>query len=263
MRAFLSHSSKDKAFVSSVAEQLRPGTYELDSQTFDSGLLNSQAILSSLERSTMFCLFLSEHSLDSSYVDFETIVGLELLASGNIGRFLILCLDDQVFAKAPDHIKYFNIIQRRHDPNSAARLIQGLLVSSHELCSRLTHPFVGREDDLLELEHQITDLRRPSPKSLYISGHFGSGRRAVAKKFYSNQYPHVGQIMPQVDIDEYSGYSEIYRRVLAKIRPNMNATEYSTHIQAFSIASDSEKPRLISQIINSLLGVNEVLIWLN
>jgi hypothetical protein len=51
MRAFLSHSSKDKGFVQRVAESLRPGTYELDSQTFDAGLINSQAIISALERS--------------------------------------------------------------------------------------------------------------------------------------------------------------------------------------------------------------------
>ena len=42
MRAFLSHSSRDKGFVEAVASNLRPGTFELDALTFDAGAMNSQ-----------------------------------------------------------------------------------------------------------------------------------------------------------------------------------------------------------------------------
>jgi len=41
MRAFLSHSSSDKGYVQIVKENLRPGNYEFDSQTFDEGGLIS------------------------------------------------------------------------------------------------------------------------------------------------------------------------------------------------------------------------------
>jgi len=82
MRAFLSHSSRDKGFVDRVAEQLRPGSYELDAETFDAGLLNSQAIIESLKRCDLFCLFLSEESAQSSYVYLETLLGTEFLARG-------------------------------------------------------------------------------------------------------------------------------------------------------------------------------------
>ena len=56
MRAFLSHSSKDKGFVESVAELLRPKTFELELVTFDGGLLNSTVIAEALKRSDLFCL---------------------------------------------------------------------------------------------------------------------------------------------------------------------------------------------------------------
>jgi TIR domain len=82
MKAFLSHSSKDKGFVEGVAGLLRPGTYEIDSLTFDKGAINSQAILTALNRSDLFCLFLSSASASSAYVDFETLLGLEFFASG-------------------------------------------------------------------------------------------------------------------------------------------------------------------------------------
>ena len=41
MRAFISHSSKDKGFIDGVVSLLKPGTFELDSETFDAGLVNS------------------------------------------------------------------------------------------------------------------------------------------------------------------------------------------------------------------------------
>lgn len=95
MRAFLSHSSKDKGFVEAVAKLLRPGTFELDSETFDAGLVNSDAIISALRRSDLFCLFLSEASVTSSYVNFETLLSVELIAGGGIRRFLAICLDEK------------------------------------------------------------------------------------------------------------------------------------------------------------------------
>lgn len=54
MRAFLSHSSKDKGFVERVAQNLRPGNFELDSLTFGKGGLNAQEISNGLSRSDLF-----------------------------------------------------------------------------------------------------------------------------------------------------------------------------------------------------------------
>src|SRR5689334_21600324 len=100
LRAFLSHSSKDKGFVEHVADLLPPGTFELDSLTFDGGLLNSKAIEEALRRSDLFALFLSQSSVVSAYVDFETLLGVEFLAKGQITRFLAICLDDEAFQRA-------------------------------------------------------------------------------------------------------------------------------------------------------------------
>lgn len=111
MKVFLSHSSKDKGFVESVASLLRPGTFELDSLTFDAGLVNSEAIITSLQRCDLFCLFLSNNSVNSLYVDFETLLGVELFASGRINRILIICTDDDAFGKASTNVKFFNIVR--------------------------------------------------------------------------------------------------------------------------------------------------------
>lgn len=125
MKVFLSHSSKDKGFVESVTDLLRPGTFELDSQTFDAGLINSEAIIKSLQRCDLFCLFLSNNSINSSYIDFETMLGIEFIASGKIGRFLAICLDDGAFEKAATNVKFFNVVRKCLEVESTARLILG------------------------------------------------------------------------------------------------------------------------------------------
>jgi hypothetical protein len=82
MKAFLSHSSRDKPLVEEVAEHLGTAQVELDSSTFDNGLLNVTAIQGALKRSSIFVLFLTRDALDSSYVRFEALLAQELQAKG-------------------------------------------------------------------------------------------------------------------------------------------------------------------------------------
>ncbi len=208
MRAFLSHSSCDKDFVDAVASNLRPGTFELDALTFDKGILNSQAIIQALNRADLFCLFLSETSVASSYVQFETLMGIELIASGKMAAFYNLLGRTRAFAFVGDSVKNFNIVRRNVNPESAARLIQGALLSAHQLIRRDAHPFIGREAGIIELETQTTDHSRPETKAIYISGNAGCGRRTIAQKFYEFQFPNVTRVFPTINIDEFSGLDE-------------------------------------------------------
>ncbi|MGR9374927.1 toll/interleukin-1 receptor domain-containing protein [Rhizobium leguminosarum] len=257
MKAFLSHSSKDKGYVEEVASLLRPGSYELDSETFDAGLVNSQAIIKSLNRVELFCLFLSENSANSSYVDFEILLGLEFIASGKISRFLAICLDDEAFDKASSNARFFNIVRKTLTPESAARLIEGTLISVKQSDDNLYHPFVGREKELLELEEQISDNSRPVAKSIFISGNHGSGRKSLARNFYQSHYPRTGRVIPEIRIDAFSGIHELYRNILIALRPTLSARDLKGRIQAFELASLDEKRRQTADLLNSLLLAQE------
>lgn len=259
MKVFLSHSSIDKGFVETVVQQLRPGTYELDSMSFDAGVLNSQAIIQSLNRSDVFCLFLSDASLKSSYVDFETMLGIELFASGHISRMIVLCIDPGAFDALTESVKYFNVVRKSLNPDNAARLIQGYLIAATDSRQLQSHPFVGREQALLDLETQLTDHSRPLCRGIYVSGNAGSGRRTAVQKLYANLFPTSGKIFPKTNIDEYFGLEEIYRSVLSTLRPTIPLKELRTRLQAFAVASDEEKKRLIADLINSVLTVGEAL----
>lgn len=260
MRAFLSHSSADKDFVERVAESLRPGSYELDATTFDAGLVNSDAIRVALERSDLFCLFLSQASVRSAYVEFEALLGIEFLARGSISRFLAICLDDSAFASASENVKFFNIVRKSLSPESAARLIQGQLVTASSKTKIFSHPFLGRDKELKNLDDQASDHQRPMIKSIYLSGNAGTGRRSIASKFYENHFPHVGRIFPQINIDHYDGPEELYRNVLAELRPTMTAADLRSRMAGFSLASSDQQLRMTAQLLNSLLPSNEAAI---
>ncbi|MUH02534.1 TIR domain-containing protein [Bombella sp. ESL0387] len=259
MRAFLSHSSKNKAYVQAVGDNLRPGHYELDSRTFDEGELNSDAILKALQRCDLFCLFLSEDALNSAYVNFELAFSKELVASGKIDRILVICLDDDIFNKAKGFIRHYNIVRRPRTPESAARLIEGKLISSKDSKNRNSHPFVGREAELKCLEKQANSLEKPRIRALYISGNSGSGRRTVAKKFFQNQYPEVGPVPPSIDLDSFDGYDDIYRAIISSLRPSISMLELRTLIEKFQCATDEAKSEIIADEINKIVHDRETL----
>lgn len=200
---------------------------------------------------------MSRSSASSSYVDFETLFGLELIASGRISRFLAVCLDDDAFALASEHVRFFNIVRKGFLPEAVARLIQGNLISASQARGRHAHPFLGREDEMIELETQVTDHRRPVSRALYISGNAGAGRRTIAQKFYEAQYPNVGRVLPTVSVEEFSGLEELYRRVLTALRPTITISQLKTHILSFDVSPVTERPWLIAQLLNSLLLANE------
>ncbi|MBP2147386.1 tetratricopeptide (TPR) repeat protein [Xanthobacter flavus] len=243
--------------MEAVAETMRAGTYELDSITFDAGLVNSAAIQAALKRCDLFCLFLSRSSVRSSYVDFEVLLGTEFLARGSISRFIAICLDDEAFTLASDNIKFYNIVRKSLTPEASARLIMGQLVSASNKLEHFTHPFVGRTDELKNLEAQASDYQRPPLKCLYISGNSGTGRRSLAAKFYENHFTHVGRIFPEVHISKYDGAYELYFNILRELRPTISVSDLRTRMTSISISSADQIMTIAAHLLNSLLPSNE------
>lgn len=257
MKVFLSHSSKDKGFVNAVVDCLAPGTYEIDSETFDLGLVNSEAIVLSLKRCDMFCLFLSSSSLQAPYVDFETLFGVEFFARGDLVRILVLCIDDRSYSRASENVRYFNICKKRLEPESAARLIQGHLIQSAEANTSQGHPFIGRQNEISALGDQVTSHRKPASKALFVSGHFGSGRRTITRQFYRNYFPQVVSAFPTIKVEPFAGLEELYRLVLTALRPTIPARDLLVRLQGFRVASDNDKGRMIADQLNALLESRE------
>ncbi len=260
MRAFLSHSSKDKGFVEQVAQNLRPGSYELDALTFEKGGLNAKEIIAALSRSDLFCLFLSKDSIDSNYVDYEGTFAQELVASGDIKRVLTICLDEESFDKYNGFMKHYNMVRKQIDPASTARLIEGILLSSHKERDEKLHPFIGREAELKVLEDQAVDMNKPFVKGLFVAGNAGSGRRTISKKFFQNHYPNVRRIFPQIHIEDFVGYDDIFRKIIMTLRPSISIRELRDVVSEFADMDDENKAKSIADEINDIAMNGEALI---
>lgn len=260
MRAFLSHSSLDKAFVEQASKELRPGTYELDSETFEKGVLNSKAILAALNRCSVFCLFLSENSVASTFVDFETKIAFELVAAGKINRLLVLCLDEHAFQQAKAHIKFYNVIRRVHSATAAGRSILGAMIASEDERRGSRHPFIGREKELKLIEEQVLSFERAEPRAIFLSGIHGSGRKSLVRKFFQNQFPQVSPAFARLDVHEYMGYIDLYQRLILELGLVDRLADLHKRIETFEKLSSEEKAREIAERIGSLSADNQALL---
>ncbi|MGB9366274.1 MAG: TIR domain-containing protein [Xanthobacteraceae bacterium] len=261
MKAFLSHSSRDKPLVDQVAQLLGPANVELDSQTFDRGLLNVSAIQQALRRSSLFVLFLSQNSLSSNIVNYEALLAQELQARGVIDKFLVVCLDDQSFASADENWKAYNFVRKAISPQSIARLIQGALIAAHS--KHISHPFVGRSKELHEAKERLIDPTTPSATAVYVSGNAGIGRRTFARRLYVDVFPEITPIFPEIHVEPLDGYNELFRKVYQVISPISTLSAFRTRIAAFAIDNDSGKASQIAQLIDSLIDAREALIILD
>ena len=74
MKAFLSHSSRDKEpYVRIVANKLGPENCHYDEWTFEAGLKTLDEIQKGLDTTDLFVLFLSDTSLNSEWVQQEIV----------------------------------------------------------------------------------------------------------------------------------------------------------------------------------------------
>ncbi len=260
MRAFLSHSSRDKSIVDQVAEDLGSANAELDAATFERGVVNTKAIQQALGRSSLFVLFLSKDALASGMVNFEASLAQELVGKGLIERFLVICLDDDAFRAAPSEWKNYNFVRKVSSVHAISRLVQSALMMASLQSAKTATPFVGRTKELTEIKERLIDPTAPQPKCFFVSGNAGIGRRTFARKLFGDVYPSVNPIFPEIYIERLDGYEEIFRKVYQVIAPIATLSAYRTRVLAFSIAKPEEKANQIAQLIETLITSREALV---
>lgn len=96
IKCFLSHSSRDKEFVRTVASGLRKETRIFDEQTFEKGMSPAEEIISGLDDTSLFVLFLSDSALNSDWVKEEIKLAKTKIDEGNIQRIYPIIIDDKI-----------------------------------------------------------------------------------------------------------------------------------------------------------------------
>ncbi len=181
MKAFLSHSSKDAAFVQAVADDLGRQFTWLDRQQFDTG----DEFLATMERgvadSSVFVLFASTHSLASTFVDFELTAARQQLIARALDRVLVFFLDAALtYRDLPVWLQRFQATSAA-SARQVARTIRYALEAQARTRQRAL--FVGRTRELGSIEEGLlpADGSAP-PRMMLVSGLPGVGRRTLLER---------------------------------------------------------------------------------
>ena len=246
LKAFLSHSSKDKNFVEAVFRTLGAAQAEYDQATFDVGRLNAENIFSSLERSAVFVLFLSKNSISSPFVTEEQRLALEMRGRGAMRRILILAIDHTSFNALPSWLRDINVAQHLSTPKACARRIQTILLQTQAEFRSNVRIFVGRNEEKRDLTEALAQPSGSSPIALAIAGHDGIGRRTFANEVLTSVFPNLGLVPPQITLGSQDSIDDLFRKLYGVL--------YSSSVQ--TIVDDFESfvglsySSKISRIIN-------------
>lgn len=262
MRAFLSHSSKNKEFVRQVFEDLGAALAEFDERTFDGGLFNVEAISQGLTRCSLFVLFATKDSLESGYVDIEIKLAQEALARKKISKIITFCLGDAKPSDLPDFIGSISAVRRLQSPGAIARSIRSEIIQSISASGRPGRPFVGRDSVARSIKEKLSDPEKSTPLALAISGVDGVGRRTLARKVFQDIYPYLGVSQPELTVINGAGASELFRDILA-VEGAATKAEVFERIKTFEELSASERTNALCLEIVRISEQNQVLFMID
>lgn len=251
MSAFLSHSSKDKAFVRQVATALGLEC-EYDEYSFES-TFNIQAIRRALGRSSVFVLFLSKDSIRSSYVADEQRAALAGLGRGFIKRILIFCLDDTSYQSLPEWLRDVNVTHKIHSPKLCARRIHMAILGAAAEEERSISIYVGRDSEEKLLRQALANPPGNSPVAVHVVGHHGIGRRTFLKHCLGNAFPGVVKSYLEITLAQFQGPDDLYRSLSAAYDVSSLVTA-ANDFAAFSALSVSEK---VAKLFDRILDISE------
>lgn len=187
MKAFLSHSSADKeSYVKIVADHLDVEDIVYDEISFDSGEQTLNEIILGLDESTVFCLFISNKSLDSDWVKQELDGASVRLASGSLKYIYPILIDSSVAhddPRIPKWLKENYNMRLVTRPVIAARRIQQKLRQAswakHPKLREREHVFVGRNAQIEAFERRFDDYSQQKPVLSVVGGPPSIGRRTL------------------------------------------------------------------------------------
>lgn len=188
MKCFLSHSASDKGhYVSVVARNLAPNI-EYDELTFEEGMETVEEIMRAMSRSDIFVLFLSNASLNSTWVNKEITQAKMLLDIGDLKRFFPLIIERDIThsdERIPDWIKSNYNLRPITRPSVAVKRIRERMVEvswkTHPMLKDRDQIFVGRNQQIDEFEKRIDDLSKDQPVVIVASGLRDIGRKSILR----------------------------------------------------------------------------------
>lgn len=261
MKAFLSHSSQDKAFVTQVFNHLGAAQANLDSETFEKARFNIEATEAALADSALFVQFLSDDSLDSAYVSHETLMALEKLSAGKLRRIMLICIDDVSFDRIDQRLRDINIVMQISSVGACVRRIQAELLDMSINSAHSQEIFVGREVESKNLRKALTRASNESPAIIALSGIDGVGRRTLARRVFRELLPPFSRFAP-ILVYKNQGIDDLFRS-LVKLRGRATIRQAASELVTFSEADHQSQTAIVHREIEHILNEDETLLLID
>ena len=258
MKAFLSHSSKDKSFVGTVADLVGAARCEYDSYSFEY-TLTSEALRKALRRCDLFVLFLSDKSINSSWVSEETRTALDLRSQGALKRVLIFTLDDTSYRQLPEWMQSINVVSRFKSPQTCARKIDAELFALEAEADKAVDIYIPRTEEEKRLRQA---LRRPpgeAPIAIHAVGPPGIGRRTYLRKTLSSVFPRQIQSYVPITLQRFEGANEFYRRVYDLVKAS-SWEEKLSDFETFANAPEAQQVEKLSDLFAEIIELEELVL---
>ena len=256
MKAFLSHSSKDKYFVREIANSLGGALCEYDEYSFDF-VLTSQAIRQAFARCDLFVLFLSANSIQSDFVSEEIRTALDMRGQGQIKKVLIISIDETSYRALPEWMQAINICARLTTTKTCARRIQTeLYVLESE--SEKSADFYQPRDEEAPLRAALSKPPGIAPIAVHVVGHAGLGKRTFLTKALKALYPRQIQTIIFIPLNRFEGVNEFYRRLYGYFVVS-TVTETASDFDKFAQMAEVEQVEVLTMSLPRLLTTTSLL----
>lgn len=205
IKVFLSHSSKQKFFVETVADKLGKFNVVYDAWNFESGSKTLDEIYHGIESSGIFVYFISNEALESDWVKIEINRAEEYIKDGKLKRFIPIIIDASINhsdIRIPLWIKDAYNLKPITKPTKAYDIIkQALRLVTWDLYPKKREAdqlFIGRTAQIKQFEERIYDIDKPTPISIIIGGFPSIGRRKFIKHALVNSNKIRTQYSPPI-----------------------------------------------------------------
>lgn len=241
-RAFLSHSSRDKPLVGTVAEHLGRAAVIYDVFEFEAGRDFKEAIIRGLGRSEFFVLFASRDALSSDWVKLEIDKAEEASASQALSQVVTYIIDpDLPLDDVPDWMKS-TLIVRRNEPGLIALDIRRIL--GEKVHARIPSYFVGRQNELDQSLREIASFTDPDYRPpLLVYGLTGIGRRSLVSAIGRD---HLS--FPKLFIIDLK-QGDLLPELLLKVTSRLSLDAASDPASFLEAQSEKDAPSLVGEII--------------
>ncbi|MDO7926258.1 TIR domain-containing protein [Pseudomonas sp. KFB-139] len=255
-KAFLSHSSKDKGFVKGVADALGSALCHYDERTFEPTGDSADEILSALEDSEVFVLFLSANSLNSPWVQKEIKYARHMFFEGKITAVAIFPLDKTPRDTLEPWLRPF-VVQTLMVQKLVGLRIRSMLIMPDTISSSR---FIGRDSELSSLKSMLRDRSVSKPSAVMISGIGGIGKRRLLGRAYEDLYPFIPKHWVQIELGSYEGEAVLYERMLEYFEPLSDWAASLKKLEIFLGLTPAEKTLELARVFSEIEKTKQVVV---